>query len=462
MKPYTLTPLDVLFFRDGRPIETGGGHGARWPEPSVIFDALHAALWRAFPDKQAWEHRHDFGRSSHRPRNGDTQRFGSLKTAGIFPILPDDRWLFPVPQDVVSTTDNDTNWLLCLQPVNGSHTNFPAQWINYAPASHATPTKEEPAPWWTRDAWQAYLAGQRPAVSGCFANEELFDAEWTTGIGIDAETQTQDGERIYSAQYLRLREGVSAGFVASLPMKQNGRSEDVKECIESLLPDNCTIIVGGQQRTCQVRSATLPLAQTLPVASSVKGTRIKWVLLTPAIFPRIKEDAKKAIPAHPGGWLPNWVDPATGRVKLKLRAGDVRRRWNEAKQRTVREANEETDIAASLVAARIPKAIPVVGWTERLHLLADEKSRWIRTEGENAHGPRPTHLAVPAGAVYYFEADSDVEASNLAAALNWHGCEPNPTTIKNRRSTLLGEKGFGLGVCGTWDFYQNVAGRSKA
>lgn len=29
---------------------------------------------------------------------------------------------------------------------------------------------------------------------------------------------------------------------------------------------------------------------------------------------------------------------------------------------------------------------------------------------------------------------------------------PYPTTIKNRRSTLLGEKGFGLGGCGTWNF----------
>jgi len=41
-------------------------------------------------------------------------------------------------------------------------------------------------------------------------------------------------------------------------------------------------------------------------------------------------------------------------------------------------------------------------------------------------------------------------------ALNWHG-DPNAPdfgkTIKNRRSTLLGEKGHGLGVCGTWDFY---------
>lgn len=461
MKPYTLTPLDVLFFRDGRPIETGGGHGARWPEPSVIFDALHAALWRAFPaeqGKQDWEHRHDFGRSSHRPRQGDTHRFGSLKTAGLFPVrlVPDERWLLPAPQDLAAAPDLAADWLLRLQPAETNRTNLPAPWLKYVPASYATPTKDETAPWWTREAWRAYLAGNRPPASESFTNDELFAAEWTTGIGIDPETQTQDGERIYSAQYLRLRDQFSAGFIASLPMKQNGRVEDTKECIESLLPGKCTIIVGGQQRACQVKPSPKTLAQALPVAEVINGTRVKWVLLTPAIFPEIRADAGKAIPAHPGGWLPNWIDHATGRVKLKLRRGTTRRVWDDTRQRTVRQAESETDIGASLVAARIPKPVPVVGWTERLHLLADEKSHWIREDDENAHGPRPTHLAVPAGAVYYFEADSEKDAEKLAAALNWHGADTNPTTIKNRRSTLMGEKGFGLGVCGTWKPFGDV------
>jgi hypothetical protein len=56
---------------------------------------------------------------------------------------------------------------------------------------------------------------------------------------------------------------------------------------------------------------------------------------------------------------------------------------------------------------------------------------------------------VPAGAVYYFKADSPEAARDLAAALNWHG-SGDPTTIRNRRSTLMGEKGFGLGLCASW------------
>jgi hypothetical protein len=182
MKTYTLTPLDVLFFRDGRPIETGGGHGARWPKSSVVFDALHAALWRAFPEEQGWEHKHDFGRSSHRPRQGDSQRFGSLKTAGLFPVLPDGRWLFPAPQDIVAAPAQDNRRLLRLQPADTARTNLPVPWLKHVPASYAPPTKNEPAPWWTREAWLAYLRGERPAAAECYTDHDLFAAEWTTGI----------------------------------------------------------------------------------------------------------------------------------------------------------------------------------------------------------------------------------------------------------------------------------------
>jgi hypothetical protein len=50
----------------------------------------------------------------------------------------------------------------------------------------------------------------------------------------------------------------------------------------------------------------------------------------------------------------------------------------------------------------------------------------------------------------------------LAGALNWHGAESKPTVIKNRRSTLMGEKGFGLGVCGMWKFFEDDVPRRSS
>jgi hypothetical protein len=177
---------------------------------------------------------------------------------------------------------------------------------------------------------------------------------------------------------------------------------------------------------------------------------VKWILLSPAVWPVIEPDATRNINAHPGGWLPNWIAQQDVQFEGEaVEAGEVLL-LDGAGREKARRKNLQVGrrIRAKLVAAIVPKPLVVTGWA-----LPDEAA------GEQG-GAQSTHLAVPAGAVYYFEADSADEARKLAAALNWHGSESSPTTIKNRRSTLLGEKGFGLGVCGTWDFFPDVAGRS--
>ena len=87
------------------------------------------------------------------------------------------------------------------------------------------------------------------------------------------------------------------------------------------------------------------------------------------------------------------------------------------------------------------KSVPVTGYALD-NGLEDRKS-----------GPKPTHLAVPAGSVYYFECPTSEDAEKLASTLNWHGSSKG-AEIQNRRSTHMGEKGFGLGVCGTWKYHK--------
>lgn len=104
MNTILLQPTDVLFFRDGRPM-TGSlaGHGAAWPMPDVLNHALHAALHRAdlegSPGLQI--HRHRRGRSGIYSQNPEdrNRQFGSLLTAGPFPVDPANRWYFPRPKD---------------------------------------------------------------------------------------------------------------------------------------------------------------------------------------------------------------------------------------------------------------------------------------------------------------------------------------------------------------------------
>jgi hypothetical protein len=212
------------------------------------------------------------------------------------------------------------------------------------------------------------------------------------------------------------------------------------------------LVLGGQQRACQVRTLDHRLlADLLPLSQPIENDRVKWLLLSPAIYPRIQpgERQGREILAHPGGWLPNWVCPESGQVLLKK--GGTRRTEGESRENWRRRVRAMEHFDCCLVAARIPKPVVLTGWSERLHLLED---------GQVDSGPRRTLLAVPAGAVYYFEGP---DAPLLAEALAWHGSRtenPSPDRFINRRSTLLGEKGFGLGVCGTWQFYKDVPGRS--
>ena len=180
----------------------------------------------------------------------------------------------------------------------------------------------------------------------------------------------------------------------------------------------------------------------MPLGAQITGNRVKWVLLAPAVFPQIMEKtfAGQPINPHPGGWLPSWINSQDGRVLLKK--GETARRKNEGREAwRARVRQEQSCLDCRLVAACIPKPIVFSGWSDNVHK-------------DGKPGARPTILAVPAGAVYYFEG---ADAALLAETLNWHGVErQNIQAVSNRRSALFGEQGFGLGVCANWKSYEDI------
>jgi len=431
MNNLILHPTDTLFFRDGRPMSGSlAGHGAAWPLPTVTNAALHAALHRADLENV---HPHRRGRSSDRNENAERDRkFGSLVTAGPFPVNAKGEWFFPRPADA----QKQSSTFITLKPILPLGSSSLPQHLSYSIANTQLPTKSKPEPWISTSAYQTYLTQQSEHTipSDHLLDTDFTDTEHNIGIGISAETGTQNGEQFYSAHSLRLREGWSLGTLAEALDKISNENQNKRDLIVTLFPNSGTrtpVIVGGQQRLCSVeRHSNQPLP--LPVGSHVTGKLVKWVLLTPAIWPKIGE--------HTGGWLPSWIHHATGQVMLK--AGDTSRSEREGRESWRKRVASMSSIPAKLVAAIAGKSIPVTGYA-----LPHEEAE--RKEG----GAKSTHLAVPAGAVYYFECDSESAAKALATALNWHGSDTNPITIHNRRSTLMGEKGFGLGVCGTWSFH---------
>jgi hypothetical protein len=452
MNTILLQPTDVLFFRDGRPMSGSlAGHGAAWPLPNVTDAAFHAALHRSGLNG----HKHDQMRHGTRT-TAETRQYGSLVTAGPFPVHVTNgqaTWYLPRPLDLLDATLTPA-----LLPVDGDwlQTGSLPKPLKLAVANRLPPNKDANASaWLSAAAFQRYVDGGNAKLDAAEAcDDSMFsDAEATIGIAIVAATGTTgQGEasgKIYSARYLRLRDAWRLGVFARTDEKNGGASR--KDLIAQLINEHHQLLVGGQQRLC---TATIQSGAALPLPLGKRdGFRreksgrslVKWVLLSPAIWPEIPAQSKDGRPMmpHDGGWLPNWVRQEDGRVML--RSGERQRRTYVGKH-TRGFGNDSSAIAATLAAAIVPKPIVVTGWA-----LPNEADPERGADG----GAKSTHLAVPAGAVYYFEADSPEAAMALANALNWHGASGR-TEIKNRRSTLMGEKGFGLGVCGTWRPFGDV------
>lgn len=433
MKPILLEPTDVLFFRDGRPMSGSlSGHGAAWPLPHVISHAFHAALHRA---ELEGVHSHRRGRSGHYEETRD-RKFGSLTTAGPFPVCTNGEastWFFPRPLDATVASEQHNVSMSPLKTTGGS--NLPAP-LKYPVGNQLAPTKESQPYWWSEGAWNAYLGTTQRDVSSArlfFKSDSDFaTTEHSYGIGLNPETSSVEEGKFFSASFLRLKSGWKLGVAATAPDKDHHDGQGGNDLISTLIHgQGGHILVGGQQRVCSAKRdestndrLPLPLGKTCDFPAVNGKYLVKWALLTPAIFPQIND--------HAGGWLPSWIEPSDGQVMLLDGPGK-----NAAKRKRVREGQP---IQATLVAAIIGKPLPITGWA-----LPNSTDR-------NEGGAKSTHLAVPAGSVYYFECDDESAAKALARALNWHGASLG-TEILNRRSTLMGEKGFGLGVCGSWNFH---------
>jgi len=475
MNQLLLSPTDVLFFRDGRPL--GGssiGHGDAWPLPTVTNAALHAALWRSGLAETARTHVRRQGRA----RSNGNERFGSLTTAGPFPVCTNGKsptWFFPRPLDADCAPTQGCSQLKIRNlarptaPLPGGSSSNP---LPFSVAAETPPSKEPLKPWWSEGAWNSYLgssprgddSNQRELNGRHFTqlDSEFSDSEANIGIGIDPTTGTQDGESFYAAHYLRLREGWGLGVFAETSEKfedpaKHGQRNDL---IKTLFDSSPQMLVGGQQRLCTATCESLqnsrlpiPLGRTtgfhqatiIPAPNSKPQYLVKWVLLSPAIFPHIEggesTDTGQVIVPHRGGWLPSWImDDDSHQVLLRapLAPRDVANESRESYRKSVR---SQPPVGARLVAALVGKSLPVTGWSLG---TPDDPSAPPRNAGAKS-----THLAVPAGSVYFFSCESAVEATKLATVLNWHGDTPG-TQLRNRRSALLGEKGFGLGVCASW------------
>lgn len=396
LKVFDFIPADTLFCRDQRPLAAGHsfGHGANWPLPTVLHSAIRTALLRVnggLPPRNGVDGRARKGIA----RKVASTKYQWLNLRGPFPVDEQGVMYFPIPRDLVP--EGEESKVTYLQVIkNPGHNNLPPLFTHLV-ASPATPSKVKLPEWISESEYVAYLAGNLAKLS---KHDPLWDGEHRIGVAIDPDTHTAAEGKLYAAEHLRLRDGVRLRFAVSEPPKHKPADPN-----EPLSLAEHILQLGGEQRFGKVRAVNDEWR--LPKIELADG-HVKWVLLTPSIF------------VH--GWRPGWVDE-DGNVKLRVvdkatRADRRRPRYDNADWKYDETNDQAEKIGAKLVAACVGKPQVVGGWDDQ---------------------PKPTSLAVPSGSVYYFKADNATEARKLAGVLQGR-C----------KSDFFGEKGLGLGVCGTW------------
>ncbi|MDY0170728.1 MAG: type III-B CRISPR module-associated Cmr3 family protein [Thermoguttaceae bacterium] len=357
-----LEPLDVLFFRDGRPFGASlRGESLSTALPQTLAGAVWTALLQACDC--------NFQELTRRVRGGESFR-AALDALGlpawIAEVQTRGPWLARVP--LKNPADAVPEVLFPMpaslhvpKKANGSEPKLvrltPLAAAEVLPGWKLTRTIAEPAlrPLWHRvreatepargflkpEGMRAFLCGDDIPPDTFLKAEALYGFDHRTGIGISADTMTAEKSLIYTANFLALRtepaENRQVVMYAEIQLPQGAP--------EGLVDGIRTIAFGGEGRRVAVHRLPVPFdfAGLSARPSSARGNSLV-VLTTPC---------------------------------------PCEARWKPAA------------LADRVVAAAMPGAVAVSGWD-----LA-------------RGGPKPSRFAVPAGSVYFAEG----ELTNLPLCL---------------------------------------------
>ena len=284
---YRISPHDLLFFRDGRPLDIDKahghhrniGHGASWPRPDHLYNAvMHALIGsRTVGERTAYG------------------KFGGVKTKGPYPLVEENGsaiLFLPRPLD----------WDCVIERLPEGNTDAP-DFLKYGFIDRK-PGKKSYPDWISLEVFKTYLKG---GVLPVLTSKTIFHVETRVGNTHDSRTgaskRVQDQHRSgqYEAQYLRLAKGVSMWAGA----------ESGKEGVS--IPS--VLNMGGQGLLVDFdRDDSLPsfeLEFPKPVMEDGKGPFfVRWTLLAPALFVRT-------------GWLPGWCRDTNKNESARKADGSV-------------------------------------------------------------------------------------------------------------------------------------------
>lgn len=277
-----LEPLDVLFFRDGRPFGPSTRAGGALPTPQTLWGALISALLsRQGADlgalSRAMNEQPDFAAAlaSVAP---ELRWFGELEVRGpwLARRSQPDRPLqifYSSPATLHRLKQNGDGPCIRLRPLAANR--LPG-WSASGPHPTARPlwaradAPTEPVKGFLEQATMLkFLSGQPVDAGGVQPVETLYQSDERTGIEIDADRLTAAESQIYGARFLSLAAGVV--FYAEVVLPENAPSD--------ALADLHLLAWGGEGRRVRVERVPRPTQLT-----KQPGQKPLLVLTTPGLF----------------------------------------------------------------------------------------------------------------------------------------------------------------------------------
>lgn len=237
-----LEPVDVWFFRTGKPFTMGEDQWAQSffpPTPNTVQGAIRSrvlAVWgglSALEDEELQE------------LTGDVCSYGRLRLRGPFVARKENGKVvpyFPVPADVVKPKDGEVPCRLHIGKWNGAIVNPPADAL--CPLLPPPEGEFEPAQGWlSKLELEKYLQGHSFSLT---PSHELFEKEHRLGIGLEYRPKRPKEQMLYQAEFIRPTDRV--GLVVDVGLE--GENDSLNRL---KLPDEGWLALGGEARAARFR-----------------------------------------------------------------------------------------------------------------------------------------------------------------------------------------------------------------
>ena len=351
-----ITPLDIVFFRDGKPFSWGE---ETWAEgifplyPSTIYGALRT-MWFS-------ENIQEFSKA-----NTEKDKTAKIEVKHIC-INSSGYLYFPLPLNLIKKKDTAKGDILEV---------FSLELFNFAKLGvsnlnlplYALSNKDEVEScegFIDAFSLKEYLKGERENFD-IYVKNAFLDHEPKIGIGRNPLTHTTKEGRLYRVNMIRLKSGVF--FVSEI--ETNGISFPKRHLLKLGAEGKCCLFEQDEQGYEELKE--LGNLSTKIVHDIEKTRKFKLYFATPVIFEN--------------GWLPSWID----RESLK---------------------GEYKGIILKLISACVGKPVYIGGFDMKGKDKIREKDR---------PQPKKMLRAIPAGSVYFFEIENPTKENVIKIIDSFH------------------------------------------